>query len=354
MKKFRGFIALFSALFLAGLASYAVYNRMQEPAPPKKTASATAETTVEKPPEPPPRLSQRLEDGFRAVTLSLDAATGLDALRPGDRVDVIAVTPAGEDIKEGRLSRLLLSAIEVLEVADTAGNRSSRKQPVTLKVTPEQALELAAAEQASSLRLVLRRPEDRETARREPAAFLTEGGVSAYRPRQLDLREMIAPGMRAITVEVESTDGVGGIFQPGDRVDVVVTCPWGNLALGGENAPGAKGTVKETHRNAKIYFQNLKILTTSQSLHWHAPFNRPVKQVTLEVTPSQAEQLTVLVDSKGEKNVLRLLARNQGDDHLSQTEGAELLDLLGGRIPYSTVRIYRGPMVKDQVFYRAL
>ncbi|WP_169737452.1 Flp pilus assembly protein CpaB [Desulfobulbus elongatus] len=345
------------ALLLAGLASYTVYMRLQKPKPSKEPHPPVAKVEEQKKQEKPPdRFSQRIEPGFRAVPLQIESAAGsLEKIAPGDRVDVLAVTSSPET-KEGHLSRLLFEGVEVMDVhigAETGG-RAGRKQTVTLKMTPQQATSLSAADPAASLRLMLRNHQDQLPVNQQPSAFSSEDGIHAYLPQSLELETLIAPGMRAITLEVTATDGVGGFFRPGDRVDVVVTCPWGNLNLQSENEPGGTATIKETHRSSKIYFENLKIVSTDRSLHWNSEQNQSVGRVTLEVTPKQAEELTVLADSKQDKNMLRLISRNKNDDQLAGTQGVELLDLLGGRVPHSKVRIYRGPLVKDQVFYRSL
>ncbi len=346
---------MFIALLLAGLASFAVYNRLQQPKKEKESPPAKVEVQQKKE-EPPPRFSHSIAPGFRAISLDIDMTTGgLQKIAAGDLVDVLAVTPAPEN-KEGRLSRLLLEGVEVMDVntGTETGGRSGRKQAVTLQVTPQQAANVAAADLAATLRLVLRNQQDQTPLQQVPAAFSSEGGMHFYLPQPLDIEALIAPGMRAMTLEVAATDGVGGIFRPGDRVDIVVTCPWGNVSLQSENDPGGKATIKETHRSSKIHFENLKIVTTDQSGHWNNERNQAVRQVTLEVTPQQAEALTVLVDSKQGQNMLRLISRNKNDDQIAGTQGVELLDLLGGRTPSSKVRIYRGPLVKDQVFYRSL
>lgn len=356
MRKLRGLTALLVALILAGLASYNVYTRLQRPRP-SKPVSAHSTAKVETAPKqevPPPPFSQQIEPGFRAFSLTLDMSAGgeLHTIHSGDRVDILAVTK-GTISEDSRLSRLLLSGIPVLEVnKDAVTGGRNKMQVVTLKVTPQQAAKLAAADPAATLRLVLRNREDQTPLDQSPTAFTPENGIGVYLPQQRDLERMVTPGMRAMTLEVTGTDGVAGIFRPDDRVDILVTCPWGNVNLSEENEPGGKGTLKETHRNAKIYFQNIKILTTDQNLRWDTERNMAVGKVTLEVTPRQAEELTVLADSKQGKSVLRLISRNRNDRELAQTEGVELLDLLGGRVPYTKVRIYRGSSVNDKVFYR--
>ncbi|BBO86504.1 hypothetical protein DSCO28_70700 [Desulfosarcina ovata subsp. sediminis] len=352
MRKIRGTIALILALCLAGITAYAVYGYLNKP----RSKPVAAPVKAEKPPPPPiqKKFSQSVDAGMRAVTLSLDAAAGMPhALSAGDRVDVLAVTPA-PDLPEGRITRLLLTGARIMAVEDdpqTKG-RKARERSVTLMVTPTDAAVLATADPAAKMRLILRNPED-ETVKEVPVtAFAPAMGIDVFRPQQRDLETLIAPGMRAFTLEVSPTDGVGGIFQPGDRVDVIVTCPWGNISLQSQDKPGETAEIKETHRNSRIMLQNIRVVATNRSLAWAPGPNPAAKRVTLEVTPEDAERLTVLADSKKGRNMIRLVSRNSRDHQHLATPGAELIDLLSERRPYMRVDMIRGPLRKDQTFYR--
>jgi Flp pilus assembly protein CpaB len=158
--------------------------------------------------------------------------------------------------------------------------------------------------------------------------------------------------MRAITLDVAATDGVGGVFQPDDRVDVVVTSVWGNVSLEAQNKPGEKSVLKSTHRNSRILMQNIRVIATDSSLSGSTGPNRRSSRVTLEVTPRDAERLTVLADSKKGRSLLRLISRREDDDRNVATSGAELLDLISDKIPYTSVEMIRGLERKDQTFYR--
>ena len=60
----------------------------------------------------------------------------------------------------------------------------------------------------------------------------------------------------------------------------------------------------------------------------------------------------VLADSKKGRNIIRLVSRNTNDRQHVATRGAELLDLLSERRAYKRVDMIRGPLRKDQTFYR--
>lgn len=351
MRKVRGIIALVLALSLAGICAYAVYGYLNRP----RAKPAPAPVKAEKPPPPPEKkFSQHIEPGMRAVTLSLDATAGIPhELASGDRVDVLAVTPA-PDLPEGRIARQLLAGVRVMAVEEASQNkgRKARERTVTLTVTPEQAAVLATADPAAKLRLVLRNPEDNDSVDPRAMAFAPAMGIGTFQPQPRDLETLIAPGMRAVTLEISPTDGVGGIFRPGDRVDIIVTCPWGNISLQSQNQPGEQAVLRETHRNARIMLQDIRVVATNRSLAWSSDPSQAAGRVTLEVTPQDAERLTVLADSKKGRNIIRLVSRNSSDRQRVATRGAELLDLLSERRPYKRVDMIRGPLRKDQTFYR--
>lgn len=141
----------------------------------------------------------------------------------------------------------------------------------------------------------------------------------------------IAPGKRALSIEVKEAVTAGGNVQPGDEVDVV-----GIFALDKEAdvnavlavvAPGGEGVITPmgSDRNLTVtLLQDVTILAVGQSLaksdeetstiatkpETDAESRPKAKSVTLEVTPQQA-QLLALAD---EYAVLRLSVRPFGDD----------------------------------------
>ncbi len=140
----------------------------------------------------------------------------------------------------------------------------------------------------------------------------------------------IAPGKRAVSIEVKEAVTAGGNVQPGDQVDVV-----GIFELDKDTdvsavlavvAPGHEAVITPfgTDRNLTVtLLQNVKVLAVGQSLakseeetstivtkpETDAEGRPKAKSVTLEVTPQQA-QLVSLAD---EYAVLRLTVRPFGD-----------------------------------------
>ena len=132
----------------------------------------------------------------------------------------------------------------------------------------------------------------------------TQGGLSA----------VVADGKRAMTVRVNDVIGVAGFALPGNHVDIMVN------------------TVNEGNRRgdqdkaiSKIVLERILVLAVAQEASRDETKPKVVNAVTLEVTPSQAENLD-LARSVG---TLSLVLRNQVETQLGQTEGATKASLLG-------------------------
>jgi pilus assembly protein CpaB len=99
------------------------------------------------------------------------------------------------------------------------------------------------------------------------------------------LAAALGPGMRAITVPVNTVGGVSGFVFPGDRVDLVLT-----QTISG-SAEGADLKVSET------IVRNLRVLATDQRIDSKNEEGKTVvktfSNVTLEVTPRIAEKVVV-------------------------------------------------------------
>ena len=113
---------------------------------------------------------------------------------------------------------------------------------------------------------------------------ITQGAL--IRPGQRGfLAAALGPGMRAVTVSVSATSGVGGFVFPGDRVDIVLT----QEVEGGGDGPPLK--VSET------IIRNARVLATDQRMSANGEDGKPevktTSTVTLEATPKIAEKIAV-------------------------------------------------------------
>ncbi len=98
------------------------------------------------------------------------------------------------------------------------------------------------------------------------------------------LSTLIAPGMRATTIRVNDITGVAGFVLPGDRVDILLTRD--PTSTGGNKRRGA-------NLQTDVFLQNMKVLAIAQDANADRSKPAVVKAVTLEVTPTQAQKLTL-------------------------------------------------------------
>jgi len=134
---------------------------------------------------------------------------------------------------------------------------------------------------------------------------LTQGALVAPGDRGF-LAAALGPGMRAITIPVSDTSGVGGFVFPGDRVDLMLTQ---SVKSGNDGAQDLKA--------AETFLRNLRVLATDQATSTETVDGKSVvktsRTVTLEVTPRIAEKISV-AQTVGQLSLsLRPLADNQAD-----------------------------------------
>ena len=133
---------------------------------------------------------------------------------------------------------------------------------------------------------------------------VTRGSLVGPKDRGF-LAAALGPGMRAVTVPVNTSTGVAGFVFPGDHVDMVLT----QTVEGGGDGPALK--VSET------IVRNLRVLATDQRISEKGDDGKTeVKtftNVTLESTPRIAEKIAV-AQSMGTLSLsLRSLADSTAD-----------------------------------------
>lgn len=113
----------------------------------------------------------------------------------------------------------------------------------------------------------------------EPSEPLLKSKISGFGGKAT-LASIIEPEMRAVTIRVNDVVGVAGFVLPGDRVDVMLTR---------KQQPNQK----DERHYTDILLQNVRVLAVDQEAN--ETRNKPVvaKAVTVEVTPYQAQQLTL-------------------------------------------------------------
>ena len=89
----------------------------------------------------------------------------------------------------------------------------------------------------------------------------------------------LEPGKRAVAVRVDEIIGVSGFIVPDDRVDVILTT---TPAGGNQDA-----------KISKIVLQNKRVLSVAQSTEQKDGKPQVARSITLEVTPEEAEKLSL-------------------------------------------------------------
>jgi len=95
------------------------------------------------------------------------------------------------------------------------------------------------------------------------------------------LAAVLAPGMRAVTVNLTPVSSVGGFLFPGDRVDVILTHDL-------ERDNGDSNIISET------ILQNVRVLAVDQRTDSTEQDVAVRRTATLEVTPRMAEKFALL------------------------------------------------------------
>ncbi len=181
-----------------------------------------------------------------------------------------------------------------------------------------------------------------EGAVSDPAALigkLTRIGMIANEPitesklaknRSSSLLSMLVPqGHRAMSVKVNEVTGISGFVGPGSRVDVLMS------VRERDNEPA----------KSKIILQGLEVLAVDQIIE--QVDNKPVvvNTVTLDVTPSSAEVLTLAAN----EGSLHLALRNDLDK-LDVFTGGRTIDQITSAFGSGSVEVIRGKKVQTVNF----
>jgi pilus assembly protein CpaB len=121
------------------------------------------------------------------------------------------------------------------------------------------------------------------------------------------LMTKITPGKRAMSIRINDVSGIAGLIPPESRVDI-----------------GLVTTLANATRTAKIFMENMRVLTIGTEVH-RSEDGRPIPATvaTLEVTPEEFERLLV-AQSQGQ---IQLVLRGYGDPDSVNTRGATSAEL---------------------------
>jgi pilus assembly protein CpaB len=116
---------------------------------------------------------------------------------------------------------------------------------------------------------------------------ITDGAVVKPGDRGF-LAAVLSPGMRAVSVPINATSSHSGLIFPGDRIDLILT-----QSLVASESEGAVRRVSET------VLRDIRIIAMGADTSddpAEGKSNQRAKTATFEVTPRQAEQVTLLTE----------------------------------------------------------
>jgi pilus assembly protein CpaB len=149
---------------------------------------------------------------------------------------------------------------------------------------------------------------------------------------KLNLSGTVAAGMRAVSLRSSDVTGVGGFVLPGDRVDVLLT----RALAGNNNAQNTSLT--------QVLAENVRVLGVDQSDNDQEDKPVVTKAITVEVTPDQAESISLGATI----GILSLSLRHVADDTPLTRKMMAVADLGGaprrasGGPPAPAIRVFRG------------
>jgi len=128
------------------------------------------------------------------------------------------------------------------------------------------------------------------------------------------LSAIMAPGTRAVTVQLQDKAGLGGLVLPGDHVDVVLTAA---VPSGVPNQP--------EHKASETVLEDIRVIAIDQKMSDMSNETVMARTATLEVTPKQAEILALVTDMGKISLTLRSIASGDEKPRTTNAKG-ELIE----------------------------
>jgi pilus assembly protein CpaB len=139
--------------------------------------------------------------------------------------------------------------------------------------------------------------------------------------QRASLSTLLSKDKRAITVRVDDVRGVAGFILPNDRVDVVL--------IRSETEGGNRKDISD------LLLQDVKVIAVDQIVSEQKDKPVVAKAVTLEVTPYEAQRISLATDV----GHLSLILRRAGDSEVVANQRITQSDLIRGEA--------RPPVVKE-------
>lgn len=141
------------------------------------------------------------------------------------------------------------------------------------------------------------------------------------------LAGIIAEGKRAVTIPVDTVNGVGGFIQPGDRVDLILT----------------KHDRDSDDTSAEVMMENVKVLSVDQEAGSRREAARVAKSVTLETDTRGAKQIALALN----QGRISLLLRGAGDAGVAQKDSGGFLSFLDSEPTTKSIKVVEGRNVTN-------
>ena len=157
-----------------------------------------------------PTLSARLDEGFRAATISTDVISGVGGfVMPGDRVDVVLTRELHpESNKQIVSSEVVLQDVTVLAIEQNDNPQTEEVETaenVTLAVSLPQVQILTMSQELGTLSLALRGVEDTAVQDVKRLVSQSNGNRTRGRPRSTNTSVIVNAGEAQITESVPRT-----------------------------------------------------------------------------------------------------------------------------------------------------
>lgn len=156
------------------------------------------------------------------------------------------------------------------------------------------------------------------------------------------LAAALRPDMRAVSVQVTAVSSVGGLVQPGDRVDLILTqtlrSPTGEQSV---SSRGLASGLRVVGVNQQLFPKDILSSPSSKNNEANDVNAPPPTTVTLEVTAEQAVSINVAA-SMG--SISLAIRSSQGDDSkiTSIIEDKQIGEAATVSESKATIRVYNG------------
>lgn len=158
------------------------------------------------------------------------------------------------------------------------------------------------------------------------------------------LASSLFPGMRLITMGVDTVSGAGGFVFPGDRVDVIITH---DISTGSSvDQTGKRDTIRQPV--TEILVSDVRVMATNQKSTAHGG-DAPIlpTNISLEVLPEDAQKIRLAENGNGHLSLVLRALKDIGKNPPVAVKPSDVTDL-------SAVRVLPNPDSNEIVVVRGV